>query len=245
MRASGGSTHAGYRHATSRALWHHAPVPAPTAPPPSAPLRQVIALLGAECTGKSTLATQLRDHLDTAGHSVALVGEYLREFCERRGRTPRRDEQAFIAAEQAVRIEQALSRHDWVIADTTALMTAVYSDFVFRDPSLYTLALQAQTHYAAHLLTAIDLPWSADGLQRDGEHVREPVDRLIRRALSDRGLTYSVVSGRGRERLNNALACLPPAAASPASESEPSSVRWSVACERCGDAACERHLLPR
>jgi nicotinamide riboside kinase len=220
-------------------------VPALNAPPPPAPLRQVIALLGAECTGKSTLATQLRDHLSGQGHSVALVREYLREFCERRGRTPRRDEQAFIAAEQALRIEQAAARHDWVIADTTALMPAIYSDFVFQDPSLYALALQAQTHYAAHLLTAIDLPWSADGHQRDGAHVREPVDQLIRRALSGRGLTYSVVCGRGAARLNNALASLPPAAVSPASEPGRSAVRWTATCERCGDSACERHFLPR
>lgn len=210
---------------------------------PSAPLRQVIALLGAECTGKSTLAAQLRDHLKRQGHSVALVSEYLREFCERRGRTPRRDEQAFIAAEQALRIEQAAARHDWVIADTTALMTAVYSDFVFQDASLYALALQAQSHYAAHLLTAIDLPWRADGHQRDGVHVQQPVDQLIRSALGGRGLAYSVVSGRGAERLNNAIACLAPAVPAPPTEAR-QRVRWHAACERCGDPDCERALLP-
>lgn len=221
-------------------------MPALNAPPPSAPLRQVIALLGAECTGKSTLATQLRDHLARQGHSVALVGEYLREFCARRGRTPRRDEQAFIAAEQALRIEQAASRHDWVIADTTALMTAIYSDYLFQDSSLYALALQAQSHYAAHLITAIDLPWQADGHQRDGAHVRQPVDQLVRRSLGGRGLVYSVICGRGAERLDNALACLPVQAATPVDEvGSRGLMRWHMACERCGDPACERVQLPR
>lgn len=216
-------------------------MPPPNANPAPAPLRQVIALLGAECTGKSTLATQLCEHLSRQGHSVALVSEYLREFCERRGRTPRRDEQGFIAAEQALRIEQAAARHDWVIADTTALMTAVYSDYVFQDPGLYALALQTQAHYAAHLLTAVDLPWQADGHQRDGAHVRQPIDQLIRRALSERGLVYSVVCGRGAERLGNALACLPGSAAAPADDASSRALaRWHLACERCGDPACER-----
>ncbi len=220
-------------------------MPTLDANPSAAPLRQVIALLGAECTGKSTLATQLRDHLARQGRSVGLVSEYLREFCDRRGRTPRRDEQAFIAAEQALRIEQAAARHDWVIADTTALMTAVYSDYVYQDPGLYALALQAQSHYAAHLITAVDLPWQADGHQRDGAHVRQPVDQLVRRALTERGLVYSVVCGQGADRLSNALACLPPSAAAPADDASPGEPkRWHLGCERCGDPACERLRLP-
>jgi len=54
----------------------------------------VIALIGAESTGKTTLARQLPDTLRSAGHRVAHVDEYLREFCVRNGRTPRADEQA-------------------------------------------------------------------------------------------------------------------------------------------------------
>ncbi len=44
----------------------------------------------------------------------------------------------------------------------------------------------------------------ADGLQRDGPHVREPVDALVRAALARAGVAYAVVHGRGPERLASA-----------------------------------------
>ena len=75
----------------------------------------------------------LAESLAAGGLGVAVVGEYLREFCDRERRTPRIDEQRGIAAEQARRIEAAAQRHDIVIADTSALMIAVYSDQVFGD----------------------------------------------------------------------------------------------------------------
>ena len=204
----------------------------------------MIALLGAESTGKSTLAVQLRDALAQQGQSVSVVTEYLREFCDARSRTPLRNEQAAIAAEQALRIERAAALHDWVVADTTALMVAVYSDLIFNDTGLYATALQAQSRYAVHLLTAIDLPWQADGHQRDGAHVQGPVDARLRQALAGAGLVFSVVCGRDSMRLASALAALPAPRPAPADATAPQP-RWQAACERCGDPACERHRWPR
>ena len=203
----------------------------------------IIALLGAESTGKSTLALALSSALAADGRRVARIDEVLREFCAARGRTPQRQEQAGIAAEQTRRIGAAAQGHDIVITDTAALQIAVYSDFVFGDRSLYDSALQAQAGYTHTLLCALDLPWVADGLQRDGPQVREPVDALLRTALQRHARGYAVVGGQGAQRTAAALAVLqlqlqPPPAPAPAP-------RWSWLCERCGDPDCERHLLPR
>ena len=46
-------------------------------------------------------------------------------------------------------------------------------------------------------MTALDLPRIADGLQRDGPQVREPVDTRLRRQLIAGGLRWSVVAGSG------------------------------------------------
>ncbi|MEP6873099.1 MAG: ATP-binding protein [Burkholderiales bacterium] len=201
----------------------------------------VVALLGAESTGKTTLAQVLAATLANADRRVAFVPEYLREFCERHGRTPRQDEQAHIADEQTRRIALAGRTHDLVIADTTALMIAVYSDIVFGDTSLYASAEAA--HRGAcrlTLLTALDLPWQADGLQRDGPHVREPVDALVRAALARAGTPYSVVFGQGESRVQAALASVQHALA-PRNDGDAALPRWHWHCERCGDANCERH----
>ena len=205
----------------------------------------VIALLGAESTGKTTLASALGDRLGADGHDAVVVPEYLREFCDRHRRTPRHDEQQGIAAEQARRIEAAARSHALVIADTSALMIAVYSDQVFGDTGLYA---QAQATHAQccdlTLLTAIDLPWQADGLQRDSPQVREPVDAKVRAALQRAGVPYSVVFGSGEARTQAALAAAR-RALSPPPDDAAGGARWHWHCERCGDANCERHpLLP-
>ncbi len=203
----------------------------------------VVALLGAESTGKTTLANELGAALAARGERVAVVGEYLREFCDREGRTPLMAEQRAIAAEQTRRIAQAAAQHDIVIADTTALMIAVYSDHVFDDLALYDEALAAHARADLTLLTALDLPWRADGLQRDGPHVREPVDAKVRAALARAALGCAVVFGEGETRLANALAAIARARV-PDDLRAGRTGRWHWVCERCGDADCERHRLP-
>ena len=206
----------------------------------------IVALLGAESTGKTTLAADLCSALASRGHDTVVVPEYLREFCDREGRTPRRDEQAAIAGEQTRRIRQAAAERAIVIADTTALMIAVYSELVFGDRSLYDETIAAHACCDVTLLTALDLPWLADGLQRDGPHVREPVDGLVRAALVRGGLPFSIVSGQGSRRVQTALASVLRTLAPPAEDAlqEDRRVRWYWACERCGDPDCERHAPP-
>ena len=208
-------------------------------------MSRVIALLGAESTGKTTLARELTDTLRAEGNKVALVAEYLREFCDQHGRTPQVHEQAGIATEQTRRIAEVAQTHNIVIADTTALMIAVYSEHVFGDRSLYAQAEETQRSYALTLLTALDLPWLPDGLQRDGPQVREPVTSQVRTSLSRAGVAYSVVSGSGPARLGSALAAVRHALQSTVEIDDTKAIRWQWTCERCGDVDCERHLLPR
>jgi nicotinamide riboside kinase len=214
-----------------------------------------VALVGAESTGKTALAQALARELGAAtGLAVTWVDEWLRAWCDREGRTPRADEQAAIAAEQHRRIGEAAARHDVVIADTTPLMTAVYSALLFDDRSLLPFAVEAHRGYAATLLTAVDLPWEADGLQRDGPHVREPVDRLIRATLAGHGLAWSVVGGVGEARVEHALDALAPLLRgfAPAGSGlftrlaarDAASSAWRWVCDECDVPDCE-HALRR
>lgn len=168
------------------------------------PLR--MAIVGAESTGKSSLTHALAEVLRQRGHNVHTVDEVLRSWCAREGRTPQPHEQLGIAQAQAQAVEHAAA--GWVISDTTPLMTAVYSHMLFADESLYPMALAHQAQYDMTLVTGLDLPWVADGLQRDGPHVRGPVDALLRQALERGGMSYRVVYGQGPQRVNNALLAL-------------------------------------
>ena len=208
---------------------------------------RIVALVGAESTGKTTLAQALFRALLAQGHDAVIVPETLREFCDTHGRTPRADEQAALATEHSRRIREAAGRHTLVLADTTALMTAVYSELLFDDRSLYAEALAEHARCELTLLTSLDLAWVADGLQRDGPHVREPVDRLVRQALIDAGQPFGVVAGQGDQRLRHALAMVDHMLDAPArARRREASPRWRAVCAHCDDdAACEQHWLTR
>ena len=207
-----------------------------------------IALLGAESTGKTQLASDLATHLRAQGVHVAVVHEVLREWCARAGRTPRPEEQLGIAQEQERRVDAAALDAEFVIADTTALMVAIYSAMLFEDGSLYQFALARQRTYDLTLLTGLDLPWVADGLQRDGPHVRAPVDALVRAGLAKAGVPFHVVYGSGNARLAHALDALHAIARSdhrirPREDIAKPVEAWNWVCLKCGDAGCEQRLL--
>jgi nicotinamide riboside kinase len=206
-----------------------------------------IALLGAESTGKTQLSQELAAHFRDRGQRVAVVAEVLREWCAREGRTPRPEEQLPIAREQERRVDAAAAAHDLVIADTTALMVAIYSAMLFADGALYVFALERQRGYDATLVTGLDLPWVADGLQRDGPHVREPVDRLVREGLQRAGVGFHVVYGSGAGRLASALDALARAGIAGADSERPADGGgpWLWNCEKCSDPACEHRLFSR
>jgi nicotinamide riboside kinase len=216
-------------------------------------MAEVIAIVGAESTGKTTLARALATRLaaDT-GLACAWVGEALRDWCDAAGRTPRPDEQAAIADAQWQRIEAAAVGHDIVVADTTPLSTAVYSLLLFGDGSLVAAAAERQRRCSATLLTALDIDWVADGLQRDGPHVRAPVDDLLRRLMGEHGIAWSVVSGRGEARLAQALAAVAPQLAQAGGtvglstglftglvRRPPDTAAWVWVCDTCDVPDCE------
>ncbi|MEJ6023799.1 ATP-binding protein [Ramlibacter sp. PS4R-6] len=197
-----------------------------------------VALLGAESTGKTTLARELAAHFSAQGRKAVAVPEALRDWCAAQGRTPRPEEQLGIAREQERRVDEALLTHDVVIADTTAVMVAIYSAMLFEDGSLYRFAVERQRGYDVTLLTGLDLPWVADGLQRDGPHVREPVDALVRDMLGQAAIPYRVVYGEGPQRLENALVAID-AALVP----RPAARDWKWQCDKCSDPDCEHRLF--
>jgi hypothetical protein len=71
--------------------------------------------------------------------------------------------------------------------------------------------------------------------------VREPVDALLRAALCDGSVGFSVIAGRGEQRLAHALRAVQ-AQLNARNDTAP---RWRPVCAECGDPDCERHLLAR
>jgi nicotinamide riboside kinase len=211
-------------------------------------LLPVVCLLGGESTGKSTLAQALQHRLERAhGLRVLLVPEYLRSWCKEKGRAPKLDEQAAIAVEQSRRICEAAQQPgvDLVIADTSALVVAVYSEIYFADVSLLPNASAEQSRYALNLLMGLDLPWTPDSLFRDSPAIRDATDTLLRRELDAAGLPYQTIYGQQDARLQQALRAvgrwlgrdLLPA------DQTLTEGRTPWRCDNCSDPDCERRLF--
>ncbi|HWI83597.1 ATP-binding protein [Ramlibacter sp.] len=201
-----------------------------------------IALLGAESTGKTTLARQLAARLRRAGHSAAVAPEVLREWCEREGREPRPAEQLAVAQEHERGVDAAAANGAIVIADTTALMIAIWGGILFPDHPLLRFALERQRGYDLTLVMGLDLPWVADGLQRDAAADREHADELVRSLLAGAGVPYRVVYGTGEDRLRSALAALP-ASLAVLADAGSAERAWAWQCEKCSDPDCEHRLF--
>jgi len=158
-----------------------------------------IVLLGAESTGKSTLAAALARR-----HATLWVPEYLREFVETEQRVPFEADQVAIARTQLEREDALALRLDaqrFLFCDTAPLMTAVYSRIYWGRVPPALLALEAAHDYALTLVAAPDLPWVPDGLQRESEAVRQRVHACLLEVLEARGIAYAMVTGELEERV--------------------------------------------
>jgi nicotinamide riboside kinase len=164
----------------------------------------MIAVVGAESTGKTTLCEQLARKL-----GGLWVPEYLRDFCNIEGRTPRVDEQqqiinTQIAHEAAARFAAQQLGLRFVFCDTTPLMTAIYSELLFNDSSHINFTLSHQQRYALTFFLQADIGWQVDE-QRDGEHVQPIVTAMLTKHLKAHSLLYVPINGAGDARLEKAL----------------------------------------
>ena len=159
-------------------------------------------LLGAECTGKTSVAAAL-----TAELGAFHVPEALRAFVETRGRVPAVEDQAGILSEQRAGVQMAHLDHpdSLIICDPLALMTAIYSIAYFDDSSLLADAIEDARTYDLIWWCRPDLPWTPDGNQRDGEERRSQVDALIGHIVTESGLTVVELNGSIDTRIREAI----------------------------------------
>lgn len=180
-------------------------VPNPVQNP--APAR--VAIVGAASSGKSTLAQAL-----ALQYQTLWVPEYLREFVDTQGRVPVAADQFPIARTQLAREDAAAVAPGigkYLFCDTSALMTAVYSSHYFGgiDDQLAPLADDHARRYALTLVTAPDIPWVADGLQRECEQVSRIINGLLFEELDARAIAYLLIQGSPEQRLRQVMRALP------------------------------------
>jgi nicotinamide riboside kinase len=155
----------------------------------------LIAIVGGESTGKSTLAAALAAELP-----AIVVPEALRTWVTEHARVPTAAEQQDVVElhtrlERAALAEAAGRGVPWVASDAGPLMTAVYSILYYDDDSLVTEAVRLSGGTRLVVWCDDDIPWVPDADQRDGVHMRAAAQRIIGQLLIDSGLAWLKVTG--------------------------------------------------
>jgi len=178
-------------------------------PPVRAWYAKRICLVGAESTGKTTLARMLAEHYQTVW-----VPEYGREYSERKLAEEgeynwRSEEFALIAKTQCERENEAACRANKIlICDTDAFVTGVWHRRYMGEPSPEVEAVAADHRRPdLYLLTDVNTPFIQDGT-RDGELIRKWMHETFVAELTAQGRPFRLVSGALQDRFNRAVECI-------------------------------------
>lgn len=168
-----------------------------------------VVLIGAESTGKTTLAQQLAEH-----YATCWVAEYGREHWEQKIRGSSidaldvswtRDEFVDIAREQQRREnELAATANCILICDTNAFATGTWYERYQgrRDEEVDSIGRADKVDL--YLLTAPDVPFVQDGV-RDGEHIRGWMHDRFKEQLSAGAVPFVELTGNYAQRKNSAI----------------------------------------
>lgn len=170
-----------------------------------------VCLVGAESTGKTTLAESLAGHYRTVW-----MPEYGREYCDAKalaGNIDRWESAEFeaIASEHARREDLLAGRADRVlIVDTDAFATAIWHRRYMNDArsgAVERLAARRRELYRLYLLCETDIPWVQDGT-RDGQHIRQSMQDAFVAELAATGRPCVRLAGPRDLRLQAAVAAI-------------------------------------
>jgi NadR type nicotinamide-nucleotide adenylyltransferase len=159
-----------------------------------------IAITGPESTGKSWLAENLAKHFNTAW-----VPEYSREYLAGLGREYGFEDIVRIAKGQLkLEEDEARMADRFLFCDTDLLVTKVWSEFKYDACDPWILEQVKIHRYDLYLLCDIDLPWEFDPLREHPDR-RKELFEIYRRHLREMKVNFSIVSGSGQKRLENAI----------------------------------------
>ena len=163
------------------------------------PIRR-IAILGAESTGKTTLARSLALRFNTRW-----VPEYAREYMSLHTGAYSVDDIVRIAQHQ-LREENEMVHHAnrLIFLDTEFIVAKVWAEDVFGFCPDWIRGQLLEHRYDLYLLTSNDLPWVADPVRVNPQR-RDYFFNLYKRELEENEFPFEIITGRYESRLLNGI----------------------------------------
>jgi nicotinamide riboside kinase len=158
-----------------------------------------IVVVGAECTGKTTLVRAL-----AAALGAPWVPEFAREYAERVARPLGPDDVEPIARGQlAMEEAHEASNPELLVLDTDLLSTAVYAGHHYGHVPGWIVDTARSRRPSLYLVSAPDVPWQPDPV-RDRPDARPEVHRRFLAAVAASTVPWRLVGGPSAERLRAA-----------------------------------------
>lgn len=159
-----------------------------------------VAIVGPECTGKSSLSEFLAKEFNTEW-----VPEYARGYLDNLVRPYNEIDLTTIARGQ-LRIEEQWEQtaNDILFCDTNLLVIKVWSEFKFGTCDPEILENLKNRHYDLYLLTYIDIPWQDDP-QREHPHKREELYKIYLSELQAMNVPFVEIRGQSNDRRKTAI----------------------------------------
>jgi NadR type nicotinamide-nucleotide adenylyltransferase len=159
-----------------------------------------IAITGPESTGKSRLASQLAQHFNTV-----FVPEYARDYIGGLDR-PYQESDLLLIAKGQLNLGMQLENqaNQLLFFDTEMTVIKIWSLHKYGRCHPFILQKLQEQNFDLILLCDVDLPWEPDKQREHPKHRKFFFDWYLTE-LNLQGVNYAVVSGKGDERLNNAI----------------------------------------
>jgi len=160
-----------------------------------------IAIVGPECTGKTSLSVALATHYQTNW-----APEFARQFIDLLERDYTQNDLLSIAKGQLTSEDLAAqqSKNNILICDTNLIVIKIWSEFNYGNCDPEIVKLLNERHYDLHLLTQIDIPWEDDP-QREHPNEREVLFSLYKAELEKLKTPYAEISGNPEMRKATAI----------------------------------------
>ena len=156
-------------------------------------------LIGPESTGKTTLSIYLAKL-----YNFDLITEYSRTYLSKTSNSYSYEDLKKIAIQQN-QIEKG-NGSEKIIVDTDLLTIKIWGDFKYGscDPEIKKIISSYDRKKRYYLLLKDDIKWEYDPL-RESKNDRSEIFSLHKNLLEKKGFNYSIISGIGINRINNAI----------------------------------------
>jgi NadR type nicotinamide-nucleotide adenylyltransferase len=163
-----------------------------------------IAIIGPECTGKTTLSKQLAEYYNTQW-----VPEYARDYVLNLNRNYTFDDVEEIAKKQLVQIHATYNlSKNFIFFDTELIITKVWFEVVYKKIPFWINSAVKESNFDLYLLCAPDLPWESDIVRENGGEMREKLFQIYKSELEHQNFKYFIIDGTNDFRLRNSISCI-------------------------------------